>query len=149
MFANKELENGKTLRHYKLEKESWISLLIKLSVGGLIWKKDDVNVSIKKFWSRITQYYSIIEEQKIDVGYYIGQSCNDEINEERMQFKIKIAISENLNENWIKSIEQALKLINQCAPGLKLEWQMSDKPIKIERANSIYVTTNIITFSYL
>ena len=143
------MEDGKILAYYNIQKDSTIQMILRLSGKGFIEREDEVNGSIKKFWSRIMQYYSIIEEQKIDVGYYIGQSWHDEINEEEMQFKIRIAISENLNEDWIQNIEKALKLINQCAPGLMIKWQISDKPIRFEEASSIYVTTNIITYSYL
>ena len=143
------MEDGKTLAYYNIQKDSTINMMMRLSEVGFIGQKDDVNESIKKFWARFKQYNPIIKLQKIDVGYYIGQSWHDEINEEGMQFKIKIAISQNLNKDWIQNIEQALKLINQCAPGLILEWQTSDKPILFERAYSIFVTNNIITFNYL
>ena len=61
-----------------------------------------------------------------------------------MLFKIKITISENLNGDWIQNIEQAIKLIKQCAPGLMFEWQMGNESIHYDGANSIFVTTNIM-----
>ena len=115
--------------------------------GGFIGEEADVNGSIKKFWARLKEYHLKIEEQKTDVGYYMGQSWHDKIGENFKLFKVKFNISEDLNEEWIKSMKQAIKLIKQWAPGLMLEWQMGNKPELFYGANSIYVTTNMLIFN--
>ena len=77
----------------------------------------------------------------------MGQSWHDKIGENDMLFKVKFNISDDLNEEWIKSIKQAIELIKQWAPGLVLEWQVGNKPELFYGANSIYVTTNMLIFN--
>ena len=132
-----------TLADCNIQKESIIDLVLRLSGGGFVGGEADVNGSIYYFWERLKQYNSAAEEHKTDVAYYFGQSWHFEIKGQWMLFKIKITISKNLNKDWRQNIEQALKLIKQCAPGLMFEWKIGDKST-IFGANSIYVTTNIM-----
>ena len=94
-------------------------------------------------------YNSTIEEQKNDVGYYLGQSWHDEIKEFGKQFKIRIDIIEDLNEDWIKNIEQAIELIKQYTPGLCINWKISKKLHQFCGGNKINVTTNIMVHNNL
>lgn len=43
-----------------------------------------------------------------------------------MRFKVKYILDENLDDDWIKNVKDALKLIMKYAPGLELEWETRD-----------------------
>ena len=138
------MEEGKAFGDYNIQSENTIHMMLRLSGGGFIGWEADVKGSVKEFWTRLKEYSSTAEEYKVDVSYYLGQSWHKEIWSNDKLFKIKLKISQSLNQEWIKNIKQALSMIKQSAPGLQFEWQMGEESYEFYGFNRIFVTTNII-----
>ena len=137
------MEDKRRLWDYNIQEENIIFIVLRKIGGGSIGNEASVKRSVKEFWERLKEYGSKAEEHKIDVWYYMGQSWHEEIRYDCWLFKIKLQISQYLNQEWIKSIKQALKMIKQSAPGLQFEWKMGDEST-LFGYNKIFVTTNII-----
>ena len=115
---------------------------MRVTGGGFVSNKAAVKGYLEDFWYRLSLHKEIIEEEKLDVGYYLAQSWHLVDEEYFRIFKVKFWIDKKLDSGWIKTIKKSLKKIMKYAPGLAFEWKMFDKIPKSKDENQVIWTVN-------
>ena len=73
------------------------------------------------------KYKEVIEEEKLDVGYYLAQSWHEGVGYNQENCKVIFWIENKLDKDWVDNIWKAAQIIMKYAPGLSLSCKELDK----------------------
>ena len=94
------------------------------------------------FWNRLKEYEGVIEEEKLDVGYYLAQSWHKRVGEYHENCKVIFWIDKELDEDWVDIIRKAAKIIMKYAPWLSFSCKELDKMDLGGKCNQVKITKN-------
>ena len=81
-------------------------------------EEDKIQTALQ-FWYRIKKYLSQVENNTRDIGFYMGQSWNQEGRKGRAEVQIKF--TGELDEDWKSIFKEATIIIEEAAPGIEFK----------------------------
>ena len=136
------MKDNRTLADYNIQKECTLFLINGFVGGGFVWSEIVVKGYLRGFWDRLKEFKEVIEEEKLDAGYYLAQSWHEGVGNKDEFCKVKFWIDEKLDEDWVNNIRKATEIIMRYAPGLSLSCKELDEMDLLIEYNNVEITKN-------
>ena len=94
--------------------------------GGFVWDESVDKGYLRGFWDRLKEYEGVIEEKKLDAGYYLAQSWHKSVGCSYENCRVIFWIDKELDKDWVDNIRKATEIIKIYAPGLSLPCKKLD-----------------------